>query len=181
MRGRDAMRQVGSNAPCGLWQSVHWTTPSFTRCLKGMENCARTRAVAGVAQLGLSLGEQKFRRGGFVNRMAVGADHVLLGCGCCGGCSLAILSGRDSEGRRPGFCRGPVRRKRQWSPSRREPRRGPSRVRGSFRSRCFQAILFRKRRTLEMRIAIEIRPDVGMAGLTDIAADVVRRQRRGRG
>ena len=36
------MRQSGENVPCGLWQSVHCTTPSFTRCLKGMANWART-------------------------------------------------------------------------------------------------------------------------------------------
>ena len=38
------MRQVGADDPCGLWQSVHCMNPSLTRCLKGMENCARTLA-----------------------------------------------------------------------------------------------------------------------------------------
>ena len=44
MRGRWPMRQVGANVPCGLWQSEHSMKPSLTRCLKGMENCARTVA-----------------------------------------------------------------------------------------------------------------------------------------
>ena len=37
-----AFRQVGANVPCGLWQSVQFMNPSFTRCLNGIENCART-------------------------------------------------------------------------------------------------------------------------------------------
>src|SRR5665213_1183720 len=35
------VRQEGAKAPCGLWQSVHWITPSFTRCFTGISNCAR--------------------------------------------------------------------------------------------------------------------------------------------
>ena len=36
------LEQVGAAVPCGLWQSVQFMKPSFTRCLNGMENCART-------------------------------------------------------------------------------------------------------------------------------------------
>lgn len=42
IRGRAPIPWFGAAAPWGLWQSEHWITPSFTRCLKGMENCART-------------------------------------------------------------------------------------------------------------------------------------------
>jgi hypothetical protein len=35
-------------------------------------------AVAAITEVSLSLGEQKFRRGGLVNRVAIGADYVLL-------------------------------------------------------------------------------------------------------
>jgi hypothetical protein len=42
MRGRSPIRHDGEAAPCGLWQSVHATEPSFTRCLYGIENWART-------------------------------------------------------------------------------------------------------------------------------------------
>src|ERR1035437_8070748 len=41
-RGRAPLAQVGWNDPCGLWQSVQFMKPSFTRCLNGMENWART-------------------------------------------------------------------------------------------------------------------------------------------
>src|SRR6185437_784730 len=40
--GRAAMRQVGANVPCGLWQSEHTMNPVFTGCLKGMEKSAFT-------------------------------------------------------------------------------------------------------------------------------------------
>ena len=43
-RGFCPIFQVASNEPCGLWQSEHCMKPSFTRCLEGMENCARTVA-----------------------------------------------------------------------------------------------------------------------------------------
>ena len=36
MRGKCAVRQVASAAPCGLWQSEQSMAPSLTRCLNGM-------------------------------------------------------------------------------------------------------------------------------------------------
>ncbi len=103
-------------------------------------------AVAGVAQLGLGLGEQKFRRGGFVNRMAVGAYHVLLRV-----CAAADVRSRNglavaAQAGVQGFVGG------QFGES--DNGRFPSASLdvglawsvAAFAAACFQAIPFRKRR-----------------------------------
>ena len=177
MRGRWPMLQVGANAPCGLWQSEHSMKPSFTRCLEGMSNCARTVRVAAVAEFALLLGQQVLGRGRVVDGMATGAGHVVqrvlgaadVGAGqvawrgrsrqvsstCSGGISekargMVVLPPRASTCAWPG----------PWQPS--QPVRSGGSCAGGD--------------ALVVRILVEVLPDVGVAGPADVAADEARRR-----
>ena len=63
--------------PCGLWQSLHWTSPTSTRWRIGPRELGLLRGMAAEAQLGLRLHQHEIHVGGFVRTVTRSAADAV--------------------------------------------------------------------------------------------------------
>jgi len=143
--------------------------------LEGHRELRPDSTVAAIAEIRLPLGQQKFRRGRLVNRVAIGTDHILLhvnaaaDVGTREGLTVAaearvqglgwteFRKGNDGRFAAPGLymCLA-------WSVTR-------------LASRIFGSLLTGGK-TFVVGIPVKRRPDIRVAGLAYVTADVLRRE-----
>ena len=128
--------------------------------------------MASVAQLALRLGEQEFRRGRFMDRMAVRANHVGFGVRAPPDIRARNRLRVAAQAGIENFVRRQLRKRYNRRLAAASLDVSFARSMAAFASSVFWGFLSRSD-ALEMRIPIKIGPDVGMAGLANIAADVI--------